>query len=97
MKFLTHNPEESHVNELTSVETSVAVSVLRGGSKGGNGTRGEADREEGEGGGREGDGTPGIEMGEDELWELDGESRGTEDELLAIESKVVWLGLRRGS
>lgn len=85
------------MNELTSVETSVAVSVLRGGSKGGNGTRGEADREEGEGGGREGDGTRGIEMGEDELWELDGESRGTEDELLAIESKVVWLGLRRGS
>ena len=82
-------PEESHVKELTSVETRVTVNVLGGMSEeDSGGTRGETDREdEGDGGGRPGEGARGMGMGE-----LDGESRGEVDELLmllATESKVV--------
>ena len=48
--------------------------------------------DEGDGGGRPGEGARGMGMGEEDPLELDGESRGEVDELLmllATESKVV--------
>ncbi len=79
--LFTQSPEGSRAKELTSVETSETVKILRGLSEEGvEETRGEADREEeGDGGGREGGGT-GIGMGEEEPLELVGESRGIVDE-----------------
>lgn len=92
--LFTQSPEESQVKELTSVETIETERTLRGVSEeGAGGTRGETDKEdEGDGGGREGDGTRGMGMGEEDPLGVDGESRGNVDELLtfvATESKVV--------
>ena len=91
-------PAESRVKEVTSAVVSVIVSVLRISSlvEGREETMGDADTEdgEGEGGGRVGDGTRGMGMGEEtpvEFVALDGDRRGEVDELekaVATESNV---------
>lgn len=93
MRVLSQRPEELRLKELTSVEISVVLNVLRVSAEA-EATCVAGDRDD-EGDGAvsfDGEGFRGIGIGELGPLELDGENKGKVDETemsVAVESKVV--------